>query len=33
MLAVDIDSNKEFKSYSKGILPKALNKLKSICEK
>ncbi len=32
MLSIDIDSNEEFKSYFSDTWPKALNKLKSICE-
>ncbi|MBI5010375.1 MAG: SRPBCC domain-containing protein [Bacteroidia bacterium] len=32
LLSVDIDSNKEFKSYFSDTWPKALSKLKSICE-
>jgi uncharacterized protein YndB with AHSA1/START domain len=33
LLSVDIDSNQEFKSYFSETWPKALKKLKSICEK
>jgi len=32
LLSVDIDSNQEFKSYFSDTWPKALSKLKSICE-
>lgn len=32
LLEVDIDSNKEFKAYFEEIWPKALNKLKLMCE-
>lgn len=32
MLSVDLDSNEEFKSYFEETYPKALEKLKSICE-
>lgn len=32
ILAVDTDSNEEYKAYFEEIWPKALNKLKSICE-
>ncbi len=32
LLAVDMDSNEEFKSYFEEMWPKALNKLKEICE-
>lgn len=33
ILAVDTDSNEEYKAYFEEIWPKALNKLKSICER
>ncbi|MES2478325.1 MAG: SRPBCC family protein [Bacteroidota bacterium] len=33
LLKVDLDSNAEFKDYFEGIWPKALEKLKEICER
>jgi uncharacterized protein YndB with AHSA1/START domain len=33
LLSVDVDANSEFRSYFMETFPKALNKLKSICEK
>ncbi len=33
LLSVDLDSNQQFKSYFTETWPKALNKLKSICER
>ena len=33
VLKVDLDSNAEFKAYFEGIWPKALSKLKEICER
>lgn len=33
LLKVELDSNEEFASYFDGIWPKALSKLKEICEK
>ena len=33
LLKIDIDGVEEFKSYFKETWPKALNKLKEICEK
>jgi hypothetical protein len=33
LLKIDLDVNEEWKSYFEGTWPKALDKLKEICEK